>query len=109
MSRELKVVILSAGQGKRLSPLTDDRPKCLVELSGRSVLHWQLRHLASVGVTEAVVVTGFRADAVEAEIASLDLPGMTRPHPVQPVLCGQPTTSRPAGWRGRSWRATSCC
>jgi len=73
----LKVVILSAGQGKRLSPLTDDRPKCLVELSGRTVLHWQLANLASVGVTEAVVVTGFRADRVDEEVARLDLPGMT--------------------------------
>jgi choline kinase len=71
-----KVVILSAGQGKRLSPLTDDRPKCLVELSGRTVLHWQLANLASVGVTEAVVVTGFRADRVDEEIARLDLPSM---------------------------------
>ena len=77
MSRELKVVILSAGQGKRLSPLTDDRPKCLVELSGRTVLHWQLANLASVGVREAVVVTGFRADRVDEEVASLDLPGMS--------------------------------
>jgi len=72
----MKAIILSAGQGKRLSPLTDTRPKCLVELSGRSVLSWQLRHLASAGVTEAVVVTGFAADAVEAEIAGLDLPGI---------------------------------
>lgn len=72
-----KVVILSAGQGKRLSPLTDDRPKCLVELSGRTVLHWQLANLASVGVTEAVVVTGFRADRVDEEVARLDLPGMS--------------------------------
>lgn len=72
----MKAIILSAGQGKRLSPLTDTRPKCLVELSGRSVLSWQLRHLAAAGVTEAVVVTGFAADAVEAEIARLDLPGI---------------------------------
>ncbi len=72
----MKAIILSAGQGKRLSPLTDTRPKCLVELSGRSVLSWQLRHLATAGVTEAVVVTGFSADAVEAEIAGLDLPGI---------------------------------
>lgn len=72
----MKVVILSAGQGKRLSPLTDDRPKCLVELSGRTVLHWQLAHLASVGVSEAVVVTGFRADRVDEEVGRLNLPGM---------------------------------
>ncbi|MET0272539.1 MAG: NTP transferase domain-containing protein [Phenylobacterium sp.] len=73
----MKVVILSAGQGRRLSPLTDDRPKCLISLSGRSVLHWQLANLASVGVTEAVVVTGFGADLVDAEVAGLDLPGLT--------------------------------
>ena len=73
---EPKVVILSAGQGKRLSPLTDDRPKCLIDLSGRSVLHWQLPNLASVGVAEAVVVTGFNADLVAEEIAGLDLGGM---------------------------------
>jgi choline kinase len=72
----MKAIILSAGQGKRLSPLTDARPKCLVELSGRSVLHWQLHNLVLAGVTEAVVVTGFSADAVEAEIAGLDLTGI---------------------------------
>ena len=73
----MKVVILSAGQGRRLSPLTDERPKCLIALSGRSVLHWQLANLASVGVTEAVVVTGFGADLVDAEVAGLDLPGLS--------------------------------
>src|SRR3546814_19072243 len=50
--------------------------KCLVELSGRTVLHWQLAHLAGVGVREAVVVTGFGSDKVDAEVAGLDLPGM---------------------------------
>lgn len=71
-----KAIILSAGQGRRLSPLTDDRPKCLIDLAGRSVLHWQLAHLHAAGVTEAVVVTGFGADLVDAEIAALRLPGM---------------------------------
>jgi choline kinase len=71
-----KAIILSAGQGRRLSPLTDTRPKCLVELSGWSVLHWQLRHLRDAGLSEAVVVTGFGAQAVDAEIAGLDLAGM---------------------------------
>lgn len=77
MEAELKVVILSAGQGRRLSPLTDDKPKCLIELSGRSVLAWQLANLRAAGVTEAVVVTGFAADAVDTEIAALSLPGMS--------------------------------
>jgi choline kinase len=68
-----KVVILSAGQGKRLLPLTQSRPKCLVELSGRSLLAWQLMALEAAGLREAVVVTGFAADAVDAEIADLAL------------------------------------
>lgn len=76
MAKPAKAIILSAGQGKRLSPLTDTRPKCLVELSGRSVLHWQLKHLAQAGITEAVVVTGFAADTVEKEVAGLDIPGL---------------------------------
>ncbi len=68
-----KAIILSAGQGKRLSPLTDDRPKCLVDLAGRSVLHWQLLHLREAGIKDVVVVTGFGADKVDAEIASIGL------------------------------------
>lgn len=72
-----KAIILSAGQGRRLSPLTDNRPKCLIELSGRTVLHWQLHHLALAGITETVVVTGFGADQVEAEIARVAPAGMT--------------------------------
>ncbi|MEW5686129.1 MAG: phosphocholine cytidylyltransferase family protein [Pseudomonadota bacterium] len=68
-----RAIILAAGQGKRLLPLTEARPKCLVELSGKSLLAWQLTRLQAAGVEEAVVVTGFRADAVEAEVARLGL------------------------------------
>jgi choline kinase len=68
-----RAIILAAGQGKRLLPLTEERPKCLVELSGRSLLAWQLVRLQAAGVDEAVIVTGFRADAVEAEVARLGL------------------------------------
>mgnify|MGYP001159209228 CR=1 FL=1 len=66
-----RAIILSAGQGKRLLPLTESRPKCLVELSGRTLLAWQLMRLEAAGVDEAVIVTGFRADAVQTEIERL--------------------------------------
>ena len=62
-------VLLGAGQGRRLSPLTDNRPKCLVEVAGRSLLEWQLLALARAGVAEATVVTGFGAAAVETALA----------------------------------------
>ena len=65
----MKAIILSAGQGSRLGHLTDDRPKCLIEFGGKSLLDWQLDTLVANGVDEAVVVTGFRDDQIEAVLA----------------------------------------
>jgi choline kinase len=71
----VKAVILSAGQGRRLLPLTVERPKCLVPVAGRTILEWQIRGLAANGVHEIVAVTGFGAEAVEQMLAGLDVPG----------------------------------
>ena len=65
----MKAIILSAGQGSRLGHLTDDRPKCLIEFAGKSLLDRQLDALAANGVDEVVVVTGFRDDQIEAVLA----------------------------------------
>lgn len=64
-----KAIILSAGKGSRLHPLTDDKPKCLIEFSGKSLLEWQLDALAASGVRDVVIVTGFREELVEAVAA----------------------------------------
>jgi len=64
-----KAIILSAGKGSRLLPLTEDRPKCLIAFSGKSLLEWQLDALAANGITDMVVVTGFRDDLVHAVAA----------------------------------------
>ena len=65
-----RAIILAAGKGSRLLPLTADRPKCLIELAGRTLLEWQLDSLFEGGVPEMAVVTGFRPDLVEAVIAA---------------------------------------
>ena len=65
----MKAIILSAGQGSRLGHLTDDRPKCLIEFGGRSLLDRQLDALEANGVEEAVVVTGFHDELVAAALA----------------------------------------
>ena len=65
----MKAIILSAGQGSRLGALTAAQPKCLIEFAGRTLLDRQLDTLAANGVREAVVVTGFRDDLVEAALA----------------------------------------
>jgi L-glutamine-phosphate cytidylyltransferase len=79
---DLKAVILAAGQGKRLLPITETRPKCLVRFAGRTLLEWQIRSLYGCGVTEIVVVTGFAAESVEREIARIRLPGLS----IRPIL-----------------------
>jgi choline kinase len=61
-------VLLAAGVGKRLLGTSGGRPKCLIEVGGKSLLLRLLESLAAAGVREAVVVTGFAADAVRAVI-----------------------------------------
>lgn len=59
-----RVIILAAGQGTRLRPYTDDRPKCLVEIGGRSLLDRQLDVLEATGLRDVIVVAGYRADLI---------------------------------------------
>ena len=66
----MKAIILSAGQGKRLRPLTESTPKCLLPVRGDvPVLEVQLQALAECGVDEAIVYVGFGAEQVERFVA----------------------------------------
>ena len=60
----MKAMVLAAGLGTRLRPLTDDRPKALVEVAGRTLLEITLTRLRSFGVTEAIVNVHHFADMV---------------------------------------------
>jgi choline kinase len=64
-------VILAAGQGTRLLPLTADTPKCLLDVGGRPLLARMLDALAAAGITRTIVVTGHRADRVDAFLAAV--------------------------------------
>ena len=64
-------VILVAGVGQRLRPLTEDRPKALVEIGrGETILGRAVRLLVAAGVRELVLATGYREDAVRSAMAS---------------------------------------
>ena len=62
----MKAIILSAGQGRRLMPLTSNMPKCCLPLHGISILEWQLRQIAQCDIDEIVVVTGFEHEMVDS-------------------------------------------
>lgn len=57
----MQAIILVAGQGSRLRPFTDQRPKCLVEVQGRPMLAYQLEALHAAGIRDCVIVVGHRA------------------------------------------------
>ena len=60
----MRAMVLAAGLGTRLRPLTNDRPKALVEIGGRTLLEITLTHLASFGVREVIINVHHFADLV---------------------------------------------
>jgi mannose-1-phosphate guanylyltransferase len=65
----MNALLLAAGFGTRLRPLTDHTPKCLVEIAGRPLLDYWLRDLHAAGVTRFLLNTHHLADKVEAYVS----------------------------------------
>jgi choline kinase len=61
----MKAVILSAGQGKRLLPLTADHPKCLLDIEGQAIIEWQIGELSKCGIDRVSVVAGYHYNKVK--------------------------------------------
>lgn len=72
----MKALILAAGVGSRLAPLTNDRPKALVDVDGRSFLLRQLDRLAAAGIEarDVVIVGGYCVDQLRATLSRENLP-----------------------------------
>lgn len=64
----MKAIILAAGRGSRMKDLTDERPKCLVELRGRSLLERQLAALRGAGINDIGIVTGYRREMLAGRV-----------------------------------------
>ena len=61
-------LIIAGGEGERLRPLTDDRPKNMVPVAGRPIVERQLEWLRENGVTDAIFLCGYRADVLQAHL-----------------------------------------
>ena len=58
----MKAIILAAGRGSRMGHLTDEHPKCLVKVNGKTLLDWQLQALLSAGIKDIAIVTGYKRE-----------------------------------------------
>jgi choline kinase len=68
----MKAIILAAGRGSRMGNLTDDRPKCFVEVNGRRLLDWQLAALRGAGIEQIAVVRGYKGECFQEPLRYFD-------------------------------------
>lgn len=66
----MKAIILAAGVGKRFKEMTDHRPKCLIEIQGKTLLERTLSALGAAQVDQAVIVIGYRGDMIQQTIGA---------------------------------------
>ncbi len=67
----MKALILAAGLGTRLAPITDDKPKSLVPVNGKPILFKQIENLLKNGITDITIVSGYKADILEKAVHEL--------------------------------------
>ena len=73
MSPPLKAMILAAGRGERMRPLTDDCPKPLLEVRGKALIDWHVEALAHGGVRELVINTAWLGEQIASHLGALRL------------------------------------
>jgi choline kinase len=89
MNRNLRAIILAAGEGLRLRPYTLDRPKCLAKLGGKPLLTRQTEVLRSLKIDDITVVTGYQAHKIEAlGYRTIHNPNYASTNMVASLMCG---------------------
>ena len=86
----MKAIILAAGRGSRMKSLTDERPKCLVELRGKPLLEWQLESLRAAGISDIAVVTGYKRELLaERGLSEFHNPRWAETNMVSSLACAE--------------------
>lgn len=87
----MRTLILAAGQGTRLRPYTEDRPKCMVALAGVPLLHRQMAAMRQCGITDGItVIGGYRSGDLDALGAGLVInPEYASTNMVRTLFCAQ--------------------
>lgn len=86
----MRAIILAAGRGTRLTPYTEDRPKCLTELGGMSLIGRQVATLRSGGVDDIVIAAGYKAEMLELPGTRMALnPNWESTNMVETLFCAE--------------------
>ncbi|MEP1216529.1 MAG: phosphocholine cytidylyltransferase family protein [Marinobacter sp.] len=87
----MQTLILAAGQGTRLRPYTNDRPKCMVALAGKPLLHRQMAAMAACGITDGIaIIGGYRSGDLDTLGADLVLnPEYATTNMVRTLFCAR--------------------
>ncbi len=67
----MKTIILAAGTGQRLGTHSENKPKCLLEFDGKSLLQRHLENLHHYGIDDIVIVTGFESNMIESTLSEV--------------------------------------
>ena len=85
------MIILAAGLGTRLRPLTDSVPKCLVKVGGKTLLDWQLLAARAAGVSNIAIVRGHGSELIERPgVIYFDNPAYETTNMVESLWCAEP-------------------
>jgi len=83
----MKAIILAAGRGSRLNNITDEKPKCLVNILGKPILEWQIEALNRSDVEDITVICGYRKDQISGNFITLENPRWNRTNMVSTLAC----------------------
>lgn len=83
----MQAIILAAGQGKRLRPITDEIPKALVEVDGKPIVQRILEQLKTVGVSEAILVVHHKKEKLQEHFGD-EFEGIRLKYAFQPEMLG---------------------
>lgn len=85
----MKAIILAAGSGSRLHPISDNIPKCLVPLGGITLLDFQFQALRSAGIEDMVLVTGCHAEKLKNYARTVHNPNYKTTNMVHSLFCAR--------------------
>lgn len=86
----MKAVILAAGEGLRLRPLTDNYPKCMVEYKGKQIVDYTLEAMREAGIKDIILVKGYKAEVLDkAGTVSVINPRYNQTNMVASLFCSE--------------------